>query len=158
MINIDRFGISTSSSLQGASHEKNSEEAYVSKVESEKGPNEKKARNTTKKMTKDEKMLILRSYISLPVKSDWDQLADNVYTKRNQALSRIMIKHYEDIYKEIKLKDRIKGYIQRVQSGKVKETDPDVTALMNVVKPNEPAASPRGSQNIHVNVVQSVRR
>ena len=68
MINIDRFGISTSSSLQGASHEKNSEEAYVSKVESEKGPNEKKARNTTKKMTKDEKMLILRSYISLPLK------------------------------------------------------------------------------------------
>ena len=120
MINIDRFGISTSSSLQGTSHEKNSEEAYVSKVESEKGPNEKKARNTTKKMTKDEKMLILRSYISLPVKSDWDQLADNVYTKRNQALSRIMIKHYEDIYKENKLKDRIKGYIQRVQRGKVK--------------------------------------
>jgi hypothetical protein len=34
MINIDRFGISTSSSLQGASHEKNSEEGYVSKVES----------------------------------------------------------------------------------------------------------------------------
>jgi hypothetical protein len=44
-----------------------------------------------------------------------------------------MIKHYEDIYKENKLKDRIKGYIQRVQSGKVKETDPDVTALMNVL-------------------------
>ena len=109
-------------------------------------------------MTKDEKMLILRSYISLPVKSDWDQLADNVYTKRNQALSRIMIKHYEDIYKENKLKDRIKGYIQRVQSGKVNETDPDVTALMNVVKPNEPAASPRGSQNVHVNVLQSVQR
>jgi len=42
MINIDRFGISTSSPLQGTSHEKNPEEAYVSKVESEKGPNEKK--------------------------------------------------------------------------------------------------------------------
>jgi hypothetical protein len=49
MINIDRFGISTSSSLQGASHEKNSEEAYVSKVESEKGPNEKRLGTLPKK-------------------------------------------------------------------------------------------------------------
>ena len=42
MINIDKFGISTSSPLQGTSHEKNPEEAYVSKVESEKGPKEKR--------------------------------------------------------------------------------------------------------------------
>ena len=81
-------------------------------------------------MTKDEKILILRSYIALPVRSDWDQLADNVYKKRNGALSRIMIKHYEDIYKENKLKDRIKGYIQRVHSGRAKETDPEIIALI----------------------------
>jgi hypothetical protein len=51
MINIDRFGISTSSPLQGT---KNPEEAYASKVEWEKGPNEKKIRIATKKITKDE--------------------------------------------------------------------------------------------------------
>jgi hypothetical protein len=54
--------------LQGTSHEKSPEKAYVSEVELDKGPNEKKTRNVTKKMTKDEKMLILRSYISLPLK------------------------------------------------------------------------------------------
>ena len=42
MINIDKFGISTSSPLQGTSHEKNPKEANVSKVESEKGPKRKK--------------------------------------------------------------------------------------------------------------------
>ena len=71
MINIDRFAIP--SVLQGTSHEKSPE------VELEKGSNEKKTRHVIKKMTKDEKILILRSYISLPVKSDWDQLADNVF-------------------------------------------------------------------------------
>ena len=154
MINIDRFGISTSSPLQGTSHEKNPEEAYVSKVESEKGSNEKKTRNVTRKITKDEKRLILCSYISLPVKSDWDKLADNVYKSRNQALSREMIKHYEDIYKQNKLKYKIKDCIHRVQNGKVNETDQEIIDLMKVVKSNEPAASPRGLQNIHVNVVQ----
>jgi hypothetical protein len=67
-------------------------------------PNEKKTKNTTKKMTKDilkdEKMLIMRSYISLSVKSDWDQLADNVYKSRDRYVSREMWKHYEDIHKE----------------------------------------------------------
>jgi hypothetical protein len=108
----------------------------------------------TKDILKDEKMLIMRSYISLSVKSDWDQLADNVYKSRDRYVSREMWKHYEDIHKENKLKDRIKGFIHRVQSGRVNETDKDITGLMNVVKSNEPAASPRGSQNLHVNVVQ----
>jgi hypothetical protein len=54
-------------------------------------------RHVIKKMTKDEKILILRSYISLPVKSDWDQLADNVYKIRDQYVSREMWKHYEDM-------------------------------------------------------------
>ena len=57
MINIDRFGISTSSPLQGTSHEKNLEEACVSKVESEKGPSEKK----TKKLT------IYNALLTLPL-------------------------------------------------------------------------------------------
>ena len=154
MINIDRFGIS--SVLQGTSHEKSPEKAYISEVESEKGPNEKKTRNVIKKMTKDEKMLILRSYISLPVKSDWDQLADNVYKSRYRALSRETIKHYEDnLNISTTLKGRIKGYIQNVQRGnRDKETDPEITALMNIVQSNEQAASPRGLQNVHVNVVQ----
>ena len=154
MIIIDRFGIS--SVLQGTSHEKSPEKAYVSEVESEKGPNEKKTRNVMKKMTKDEKMLILRSYIILPVKSDWDQLADNVYKSRYQALSRETIKHYEDnLNISTTLKSRIKGYIHNVQRGnRDKETDPEITALMNIVQSNEQAASQRGLQNVHVNVVQ----
>ena len=55
MINIDKFGISTSSPLQGTNHEKSPEEAYVSEVESEKGPNEKKTRNTPRKSLKTRK-------------------------------------------------------------------------------------------------------
>jgi hypothetical protein len=47
--------------------------------------------------------LIMRSYISLSVKSDWDQLADNVYKIRDRYVSREMWKHYEDIHKENKL-------------------------------------------------------
>jgi hypothetical protein len=63
-------------------------------------------------MTKDEKLLILRSYLSLPVKSDWDQLADNVYKSRHQTLSRETVKHYEDnLHISTTLKGRIKGYI-----------------------------------------------
>ena len=81
-------------------------------------------------MNKDEKMLILTSYISLRIKSDWDNLTENVYKKRNQALSREMIKHYEDLYKRNKLTNRIKGYIQRVHSGRAKETDPEIIALI----------------------------
>ena len=133
MINIDRFGISTSSPLQGTSHEKNPKKANVSKVESEKGPNEKKTRNTCKKITKGEKMLILRSYLSLTIKSDWDKLADNVYKKRDQELSREMVKHYEDLDQQKKLKYRIKDYIYRVQIGKVNETDQDIIKLMKAV-------------------------
>jgi len=68
---------------------------------------------------------------------------------------RVVIKHYEDIYKQNKLKYRIKDYIHRVQNGKVNETDKEIIDLMKVVKSNEPAASPRGLQNVHVNVVQS---
>ena len=98
--------------------------------------------------------MILRSYISLTIKSNWDKLEDNVYKGRIHALSTEMIKHYEDIYKENKLKDRIKSYIQRVQNGKVNETDQEIIQLMNVVKSNESAASPRGLQNVHVNFVQ----
>ena len=73
---------------------------------------------------------------------------DNVYTSRNQELSREMGKHYEDLYKENKLKGRIKGYIKRVQSDSVNEKDPDIKALMKDVKSNESAASPRGSQHV----------
>ena len=154
MINIDRFAIP--SVLQGTSHEKSPEKAYVSQVELEKGSNEKKTRHVIKKMTKDEKILILRSYISLPVKSDWDQLADNVFKSRYQVLSRETIKHYEDnLNISTTLKGRIKGYIQNVQRGnRYKETDLEITALMNFVQSNEQAASPRGSHNVHVNVVQ----
>jgi hypothetical protein len=153
MINIDRFGTSTSIPSQGTSHEKNPEEAYVSKVESEKRSIEKKTRSATKKMTKDEKMYILRSYKSLTIKSDWDQLAEDVYKSRKDALSKEMVQHYQDIYIEKKLKYRIKSFIQRVLRG-ANETDPDIIALMKDVKSNEPAASPQGSQNVHVNVVQ----
>jgi hypothetical protein len=154
MINIDRFAIP--SVLQGTSHEKSPEKAYVSQVELEKGSNEKKTRHVIKKMTKDEKILILRSYISLPVKSDWDQLADNVFKSRYQVLSRETIKHYEDnLNISTTLKGRIKGYIQNVQRGnRDKETDLEITALMNIVQSNEQAASPRGLHNVHVNVVQ----
>ena len=89
-------------------------------------------------------MLILHSYILLTIKSDWDKLADNVYKSRNQALSREMIKYYEDINKQNKLKYRIKDYIHRVQNGKVSETDQEIIDLMKVVKSKEPTASPWG--------------
>jgi hypothetical protein len=49
MINIDRFGISTSSSLQGTSHEKNSEEAYVSQVNRRRDPTKKRLGTLPKK-------------------------------------------------------------------------------------------------------------
>jgi hypothetical protein len=62
-------------------------------------------------MTKDEKMYILRSYKSLTIKSDWDQLAEDVYKSRKDALSKEMVQHYQDIYIEKKLKYRIKSFI-----------------------------------------------
>ena len=88
-------------------------------------------KQNTKKMTKDEKMLILQCYIEQSVKTDFDKLADVVYKARRDKLSKEIWEHYEqNLNKETTLKQRIKGYIQRCQRNKVDEKDPDIQYLM----------------------------
>ncbi|CAG2189934.1 unnamed protein product [Mytilus edulis] len=74
----------------------------------------------TKKITKDEKLLILRCYHALEVK-DWDKLAEMVYTKRHEKLSREIVHHYEqNLDLKTTLKSRIKDYVTRVKKTKEK--------------------------------------
>ncbi|XP_063448714.1 uncharacterized protein LOC134728164 isoform X2 [Mytilus trossulus] len=88
----------------------------------------------TKKITKDEKLLILRCYHALEVK-DWDTLAEMVYTKRHEKLSREIVHHYEqNLDLKTTLKSRIKDYVTRVKKDKGKNVkDPDVKALIQLI-------------------------
>jgi hypothetical protein len=136
----------TYSLSQGTSHGKNPEEAFGSKVKSEKGPKENKNKTVTKQFIKEEKMLILSSYISLTKKTDWDQLVDIVYKECKNTFPEDMIKHYENLYacEGNKLQHRIKGFIQKVQYGN--ETDPEIMALVEKVQSITPVASPKGQR------------
>jgi hypothetical protein len=111
MINIDRFEALTSGPKQGDIHEKTPEQAHVSKVESEKGPEKEKIK--VKKISKNEKMLIEKCHNDLRIKDDWDELTKVCYEKCRQYLSTEMVMHYEDRHRNGKLKDRLRNYIQR---------------------------------------------
>ncbi|XP_071180279.1 uncharacterized protein [Mytilus edulis] len=96
--------------------------------------NTKQVNTPMKKITKDEKLLILRCYHALEVK-DWDKLAEMVYNKRNEKLSREIVRHYEhNLDLKTTLKSRIKDYATRVKKDKGEnEKDPDVKALIQLI-------------------------
>ncbi|XP_063448727.1 uncharacterized protein LOC134728170 [Mytilus trossulus] len=96
--------------------------------------NTKQVNTPIKKMTKDEKLLILRCYHALEVK-DWDKLVEMVYNKRHEKLSREIVHHYEqNLDLKTTLKSRIKDYVTRVKKDKGKnEKDPDVKALIQLI-------------------------
>ena len=130
------FGISTSSPLHGTSHEKNPEEACGSNVESEKGSNEEKIRTPRKNFIEKEKKLILHYYVSRSHECTWDTLMEIIYEHRKDELPSDIVEHYENLYEQNKLKDRIKRFIEKVHSGRYNETDPDIMALMKNVRCN----------------------
>ena len=130
------FGISTSSPLHGTSHEKNPEEACGSNVESEKGSNEEKIRTPRKNFIKKEKKLILHYYVSRSHECTLDTLMEIIYEHRKDELPSDIVEHYENLYEQNKLKDRIKHFIEKVHSGRRNETDPDIMALMKKVRCN----------------------
>jgi hypothetical protein len=146
MIYIDRFRISTSSALHGTNHEKNPEEACSSKVESEKGSNEEKISRTRKNFTKEEKKLILQTYVDLGYKNYWDTLMETIYKHCEGELTSDMFEYYKYRYGKHTLTDRIKYYIKMVQSLGENETDPEIVALLEKVRSNKPVASPRGQR------------
>ncbi|XP_052072321.1 uncharacterized protein LOC127710483 [Mytilus californianus] len=88
-----------------------------------------------KKLTKDEKLLILRCYHALQVKGDWDKLAEMVYSRREEKLSREMVHHYEqNLDLKTTLKNRIKDFIMRVTKDKGEnEKDSEVKALIQLI-------------------------
>lgn len=88
-------------------------------------------KTTHKRMTKDEKILILKCYTNLPVKTDFIALTNMVYQERRTALSKEIYEHYEqNLDKSTTLQTRIKGYIQRCQSNKVDEKDEETKRYM----------------------------
>ena len=96
--------------------------------------NTKQVNTPMKKITKDEKLLILRCYHALEVKN-WDKLVEMVYNKRYERLSREIVHHYEqNLDLKTTLKSRIKDYVTRVKKDKGKnEKDPDVKALIQLI-------------------------
>ncbi|XP_052072319.1 uncharacterized protein LOC127710482 [Mytilus californianus] len=96
--------------------------------------NTKQVTKPIKKITKDEKLLILRCYHALEVK-DWDKLTEMVYSKRQEKLSREIVHHYEqNLDLKTTLKNRIKDYILRVKKDKGEhEKDPGVKALIQLI-------------------------
>jgi hypothetical protein len=111
MINIDRFEALTSWPIQGNIQEKTPEQAHVSKVESEKGPEEEKMK--FKKISKTEKELIEECYRGLKINVDWDELQKACLEKCPYYLPQEMVLHYKYLYRNGKLKDRLRNYIQR---------------------------------------------
>jgi hypothetical protein len=111
MINIDRFDASKFVvPIQGTIHDKIPEQAHVSKVELKKGPEEEKIMRKT--ITDEEKTLI-HLFKSLAITDGWDRVTEKAYENRHKYLSKEMSKHYEDLYRKSKLKDRIMNYLQR---------------------------------------------
>lgn len=142
MINIDRFEISTPSSLHGTSHEENPEEACGSEEESEKGSVEERNR---KNYTNEEKMLILHHYTSMGYTKQWYALEKIIYEERTDTLTRDMVVHYEYLFKHHKLNDRIKRFIKKVLAGKY-DTDSNIKDLVQKAKSIPPVASPKGQR------------
>ena len=122
MINIDRFGLTTSSLLHGTSPEKNPEEACGSKGESGKGSKEEKFKKSHVNFTEEEKTLTLQHFVSL---NTWDTLITIIYEHRKDKLSSDMVENYEYVYEKNKLTDRIKRYIKKVHKEGVNEKETD---------------------------------
>ena len=111
MINIDRFEALTSWAIQGNIQEKTPEQAHVSKVESEKGPEEEKMK--LKKISNNEKRLIEECFSGLKIKEDWDELEKACLEKCRDYLSQEMVLYYTYLHNNGKLKARLRNYIQR---------------------------------------------
>ncbi|VDH95917.1 Hypothetical predicted protein [Mytilus galloprovincialis] len=97
--------------------------------------NTKQVNKPMKKIAKDEKRLILRSYYELKAKGDWNALAERVYSNRQENLSREIVHHYEqNLDLKTSLKNRIKDYILRVKKDKGEnEKDPEAKALIQLI-------------------------
>ncbi|VDI49987.1 Hypothetical predicted protein [Mytilus galloprovincialis] len=100
--------------------------------------NTKQVNKPIKKITKDEKVLILRCYYELNMlkgKDDWNTLGEMVYSKREGSLSREIVHHYEqNLDLKTSLKNRIKDYILRVTKDKGEnEKDPEVKTLIQLI-------------------------
>ena len=56
---------------------------------------------------------MIHLFKSLAITEGWDRMTEKAYENRHQYLSKDMSKHYEDLHRQSKLKDRIINYIQR---------------------------------------------